>query len=553
MTLLSYVSGASDKPLLGVSIGEALRDAARTFGERNAITSRFQNEALSYRELDEAADRVAASLLAMGVERGERVGIWSQNRIEWLITHHGAVRIGAIVVTINPALRSEEAHYVLQDSETNFLFASPSYRSFSFANALNEIRDRLHAIRQIVLFGEERHSSDFLLWEDFIARGSNIGATAVAKVERKVTFEDNCGIQYTSGTTGRPKGALLTHHNLLNNGYFVGVRQNLNPNDIICLPVPFFHCFGIGLGALAALTHGSSLVLPGESFDPLSCLQAIEENKCTSFYGVPMMYIAILNHSDLKQYDLTSLRTGCMGGAPCPIETMKKAVSLMHMSGITVCYGMTETSPISFQSVVQDNNETRCSTIGMIHPHIEAKIIDPSTLAIVLRGISGELCVRGYSVMREYWKNEPATRLAIDERRWMHTGDLALMREDGYVQIVGRIKDTVIRGGENIYPREVEEFLLTLDPVAEAYVFGIPDEKYGEELCVWLRPKPGIVFQESDLRPLCYGRIANYKIPRFVRIVDSFPMTASGKVQRFRMREIELSSRENAVVDDNIA
>lgn len=533
---LSYTSGVSDQPLLGITIGTALRDAARRYPTRDAVVSVFQGQRLTYAALDREADRVASALLASGIGRGDRIAIWSANRIEWLTVHHGAVRIGAVVVTVNPALRQEETRHVLQNSGSKMVFASRTFRGYSFVQALQAVRQDLPNLLEIVYFDTEHTGSD---WFAFLNRGTHRDVD-VTMAEQAVSCEDPCSLQYTSGTTGQPKGALLTHHNILNNGHFVGERQRLSEADRICLPVPFFHCFGLVLGALAALTHGSAIVLPSESFDVTAALDAIQNERCTSFYGVPMMYIALIAHPNVENSNLSSLRTGCMGGAPCPIETMRQAVEVLNMREITVTYGMTETSPISFQSLPQDSNDVRVTTVGVVHPHIEAKIIDPATGRTVEVGTAGELCIRGYSVMRGYWQNPEGTREAIDENGWMRSGDLATMLPSGYLQIVGRIKNTIIRGGENIYPREVEEFLITLPEVAEAYAFGIPDSKYGEEVCAWIRLRDGMASTPDQIRQYCKGKIATFKIPRYVRLVNSFPATASGKVQYFRMREAEL-------------
>ncbi|SMF58641.1 fatty-acyl-CoA synthase [Tistlia consotensis] len=539
----SCVAGPSDGPLLDTTIGQALRLTTERHGGRDAIVSVFQRQALSYAGLDLAADLVAGALLARGIRPGDRVAIWSANRIEWLIAHHGAVRIGAIVVTVNPAFRNEELAYILEDSGARLLFAAPGFRSFSFTAAVAAVRPRLPALETVVVFGDDAPEG-MESWTGFLDRDAD--PAAVRAAEAAVAADDPCSLQYTSGTTGRPKGALLTHRNILNNGYFVGLRQHLGPKDRICLPVPFFHCFGVVLGGLAALVHGSALVLPGESFDPIETLAAIAAERCTALYGVPMMFIALQGHPEFGRHDLSTLRTGCMGAAPCPLKTMTDAVERMHMRQITVVYGMTETSPISFQSLSSDDLETRISTVGAIQPHLEAKVVDPVTGRTVERGQRGELCVRGYSVMRGYWQRPEATAEAIDAEGWMHSGDLAVMDGRGYVQIVGRLKDTIIRGGENVYPREIEEFLLTLAPVAEAYVFGLPDERYGEEVCAWIRLRPGAETDAEALRELCRGRIATYKIPRSIRFVEAFPATASGKVQKFRMREEELALRGEA-------
>lgn len=536
---LSYSSGASEKPLLGQTIGSALREAAERYPDHDAIVSIFQNQRYTYAELDAAADTVAAALCAHGVKAGDRVAIWSANCAEWLIAHHGAVRIGAIVVTVNPALRQGEAQYILENSEASIIIAARSFRAYSYIDALEDIRPNLPHLRHVIYFGAEP-APNASSWASFLATATPTASKKAVEMEKLVSFDDPCSLQYTSGTTGRPKGALLTHHGLLNNGYFVGEGQHFTSADRICLPVPFFHCYGLVLGAFAAITHGSALILPAEGFDTKTSLASISSERCTAFYGVPMMYIALLNDPDFDKYDLSTLRTGCMGAAPCPTETMRQAITRMHMNEITVVYGMTETSPISHQSLVDDELEVRVSTIGRVHPHIQAKVIDPATGRTLPRGQPGELCIRGYSVMRGYWKNQEATAQAIDPAGWMHSGDLAIMMENSCVQIVGRIKDTVIRGGENIYPREVEEFLGSLPDVAEVYAFGVPDEKYGEEVCVWLRLRPGSVATGEQIQAQCRGKVATYKVPRYIRIVDEFPATASGKVQRFRMREAEV-------------
>lgn len=537
---LSYSAGSTDTPLLEHTIGAALRVAARRYPNSDALISLFQNQRFTYAELNRAADNVAACLAALGVKSGDRVAIWSANCAEWLITHHGAARIGAIVVTVNPALRQGEAEHILNDSQTCVLFAARNFRAYSFVDALSSILPKLPCLQHVIYFSDEPAESG-LTWAEFLSLETPAAREQKKAMEERVSASDPCNIQYTSGTTGRPKGALLTHRGLLNNGFFVGERQHLTERDRICLPVPFFHCFGIGLGALAALTHGSALILPAEGFDTKTSLAAIVSERCTSFYGVPMMYIAMLNDPAFGRHDLRTLRTGCMGGAPCPTETMRQAVDRMHMHAITVVYGMTETSPISHQSLADDDNETRVSTVGTIHPHLQAKVIDPATGETQPSGVAGELCIRGYSVMAGYWRNPAATNEAIDTEGWMHTGDLAVMSERSYVQIVGRIKDTVIRGGENIYPREIEEFLSGLPDIAEVYAFGVPDEKYGEEVCVWVRLKPGRSSTPEQIRSQCKGQVATYKVPRYIRIVDEFPATASGKVQRFRMRDMEVT------------
>jgi fatty-acyl-CoA synthase len=539
-TGLSYAQGSTAQPLMRLTIGQALRQAAERFPDNEAIVSLHQSQRISYATLDRQADRVASALLAMGVSRGDRVAIWSPNNAEWLIAQYGAVRIGAIVVTVNPALRDEEARYVLADSDCSVVFAAPAFRDFSFAEALGRIRGQLPSLRHIVYLSDHPAEGG-LSWTGFLQQATP--RQQLNEAEAEARCEDPCSLQYTSGTTGRPKGALLTHYNILNNGHCVGERQLLTPKDRICLPVPFFHCFGLVLGALAAVTHASTIVLPGESFDAKATLDSIARERCTSLYGVPMMFISLLSHPEIATTDLSTLRTGAMGGAPCPIEVMRQAVDTMNVKQITVVYGMTETSPISFQSLADDSNEIRVTTVGQIHSHLEAKVIGDKGQTLEI-GKTGELCVRGYSVMQGYWRNPEATREAIDEEGWMHTGDLAVMMPDNYLQIVGRMKNTIIRGGENIYPREIEEFLLTLPDIAEAYIFGLPDPTYGEEVCAWIRLRSGAHLSGEEVRGRCKGKIATFKIPRYIRLVESFPCTASGKVQYFKMREAELSIRE---------
>ena len=540
MTELSYVKGESDAPLLDMTIGEALRRTAARHGTSDAIVSLHEHRRLAYADLDLAVDVAAKAFLAQGVGLGDRVAIWGANRADWLIAHHGAARIGAVVVTVNPAFRAEEVRHLLADSGTKVLVTAPGFRAFSYIEALNAIRAGLPELRTVVLWSREPVEG-YVGWDRFVRSALNVSDEWLAAAITKVSCKDACSLQYTSGTTGRPKGALLTHHNILNNGAFVGARQLFSPADRICLPVPFFHCFGVVLGGMAAIAHGCALVLPGESFDPATTLQAAQAERCTVLYGVPMMFIAMLAHSEFATFDLSSLRTGVMGGAPCPLETMKQAVARMNMSQLTVCYGMTETSPISFQSLPDDDADTRVSTVGSVHPHVACKIVDFVTGAIVPRGQSGELCIRGYSVMQGYWRNRQATDDAIDAEGWMHSGDLASMRQDGYVAITGRIKDTIIRGGENIYPREIEEFLIRLPLIEEVYVFGVPDATYGEEVVAWVRPKQGHRLDIDAIREQCKGQIATYKIPKIFRVVQEFPTTASGKVQKFRMREMELA------------
>ena len=535
--MTSYVSGPSDVPLLGETIGQCLDRIAVTFGDHDALISCHQQVRYSFRELHTEVERVARGLLALGVSRGDRVGIWSANCAEWVITQYAAAKAGAILVNINPAYRLRELEYALVQSGVSVLIAARRFRNTDYVAMLTElIPARVPSLRTLVYLGSHGEPGE-LNWEGLRALGDTVEPSRLREREAALQFDDPANIQYTSGTTGAPKGATLSHHNILNNGFFVGERVRYTATDRICLPVPFYHCFGCVLGSLAALTHGSAVVLPAESFDAESCLRAVQEERCTALYGVPTMFIAQLDHPACSTYRLDSLRTGIMAGAPCPVEVMRQVIERLRMSQVTIVYGMTETSPVSFQSVVDDPLDVRVSTIGTIHPHLECKIIDPLTGATVPRGEPGELCARGYAVMLGYWNDEAATAAAIDTARWMHSGDLAVMKDDGYVNIVGRLKDMIIRGGENIYPREIEEFLHTHPKISDVQVIGVPDARYGEEVCVWIRLREGQSSTPEEIRDYCRGQIATYKIPRYVRFTTEFPMTVTGKVQKFRMRE----------------
>ena len=536
---LSYVQGTSKAPLIGETIGASLDRAALRLGERTALVSCHQGLRYTYRELHDEVDRVARGLLALGVARGDRVGIWSPNCAEWVLTQYAVAKVGAILVNINPAYRLRELQYALNQSGVSLLVAARGWRSTDYTAMLTQ--PGVPELRQVVYLGEHGAPGG-IAWPELRAVGENVPATMLHEREELIQFDDPVNIQYTSGTTGAPKGATLSHHNILNNGFFVGEALRYTERDCVCVPVPFYHCFGCVMGNLAALTHGSSVVIPGEAFDPEATLRAIQDCGCTSLYGVPTMFIAMLDRPNLGDYRLDSLRTGIMAGASCPVEVMRKVMDRMHMPEVTICYGMTETSPVSFQSATDDPVDTRVSTVGAVHPHIECKIVDPQTDDVVPRGKSGELCTRGYSVMLGYWNDPDSTSMAIDGARWMHTGDLAVMGEDGYVKIVGRLKDVIIRGGENIYPREIEEFLYSHPKIADVQIIGVPDAKYGEEVCAWIRVRDGHTATENEVREYCVGQIATYKIPRYVRFTDSFPTTVTGKIQKFRMREI--SSRE---------
>jgi fatty-acyl-CoA synthase len=537
---LSYVHGVGTTPLLADTIGGALNRAAECWGDCDALVSCHQQLRYSYRELRDEADRAARGLMALGVQRGDRVGIWSGNRAEWMITQSAAAKAGAILVNINPAYRLRELQYALRHSGVSVLITARGFRSADYVDMLLGLVPELPAIRHVVYLGPDAPPGG-IAWADFLELANRIEAGELEARETTLQFDDPVNIQYTSGTTGSPKGAMLSHHNILNNGYFVGEVLCYTEHDRICAPVPFYHCFGCVLGNLAAVTHGSAIVIPGESFDPDATLQAIEVQACTSIYGVPTMFIAQMDHPRFGSVRLETLRTGIMAGAPCPIDVMRQVIGRMHVPQVTICYGMTETSPVSFQSQIDDPIELRVSTVGRVLPHLESKIVDPQTGATVPRGTPGELCTRGYAVMLGYWNDDNATAAAIDAARWMHTGDLAVMNGDGYVTITGRIKDMIIRGGENVYPREVEEFLHTHEKVSDVQVIGVPDHKYGEEVCAWIRLHDGVTATEDEFRDFCRGQIATFKIPRYIRFTSEFPMTVTGKVQKFKMREITVA------------
>jgi len=529
MAELSYVHGASNKPLLGEPIFSNLHRTADRVGDREALVVPHQNYRATYRELVEQSEQVARGLIARGVSKGDRVGIWSPNRYEWVIVQYGTAAMGAILVNINPAYRTSELEYALNQSGTTFLILAAGFRQADYRAMLAEVKGRCPDLREALVLDDG--------WEALKRDGSKVSAAELHDIEATLQFDDPINIQYTSGTTGFPKGATLTHHNILNNGFFIGETLRYTEDDRVCIPVPFYHCFGMVLGNLACTTHGATMVIPAESYDPVATMETVQQERCTSLYGVPTMFIGELEHARFKEFDFTSLRTGIMAGSPCPVEVMKKVQTVMHIPEMTIAYGMTETSPVSTQCTTDDPLERRVSTVGRVHPHVEIKIVDPSTGAVVPRGTPGELCSRGYIVMRGYWNNEEATRQAIDTGRWMHTGDLATMDDDGYINIVGRIKDMIIRGGENIYPREVEEFLYSHPDIADVQVIGVPSEKYGEEVMAWVKLREGAASTGEDLAAWCKGKIATYKIPRHWKFVDAFPMTVTGKIQKFKMRE----------------
>ncbi|HEX4417040.1 MAG TPA: AMP-binding protein [Kofleriaceae bacterium] len=528
----SYAHGTSCVPLLGETIGDALRRTVARFPDREALVVRSQGYRASYRALWDAVAAAARGLLAINIARGDRVGVWSPNRFEWVVMQYATARVGAILVNINPAYKSTELAYVLDQAGISVLAMARGFRHNDYVAMLAEVRARCPALRQTIVFEDD--------WAALIAGGAGVTDEQLAAREAALQFDDPINIQYTSGTTGFPKGATLSHHNVLNNGYFIAQILSYTDRDRVCVPVPFYHCFGMVIGNLACVTAGACVVVPGEAFEPLVVLETVAAERCTSLYGVPMMFIAELEHPSFASHDLSSLRTGVMAGASCPIEVMRAVQARMGMREVTICYGMTETSPVSTQSATDDPLEKRVTTVGRAHPHIEIKIVDPETGQIVPRGASGELCTRGYSVMLGYWNDEPATRAAIDRAGWMHTGDLATMDAEGYVNIVGRIKDMIVRGGEKVYPRELEEFLHTHPAIAEAQVVGVPSLKYGEEVMAWVRPKAGHSVTAGELTAFCTGKIATYKIPRYWKLTAEFPMTVTGKIQKFRMRELAI-------------
>ena len=531
----SYTHGAGAVPLLGVTIGDAFLTTARRVPDVEALVSRQEGIRLTYAQLAVEVDRCARGLIAAGLEHGDRLGIWAPNRHEWVVLQFGAARVGVILVNINPAYRVTELGYALRQSGVRGLVLSPTYRGSDYRDMLADC-DPPASLRTVVVLDDAAREGQ-MGWSRLLSMGDTVDDHTLAERAAACQPDDAINIQYTSGTTGAPKGATLSHHNILNNGYFIGETLRYTEDDRVCVPVPFYHCFGMVIGNLASITHGCTTVIPGEVFDPLAVLEAVQEERCTSLYGVPTMFIAELDHPRFAEFDLSSLRTGVMAGSPCPVETMKRCVRDMHMTGVTICYGMTETSPVSTQSELSDSVERRCSTVGRVHPHVEIKLVDPATGRTVGRGEPGELCTRGYSVMLGYWDNEEATRGAIDAARWMHTGDLGVMDADGYLNIVGRIKDMVIRGGENVYPREVEEFLHTHPAISEAQVVGVPDPRYGEELCACVRLRPGASLAADEVRGFCRGKIAHHKVPRHVVVVEEFPMTVTGKVQKYLLRE----------------
>ena len=548
MSTQSYVHGASDKQLIGQTIGRFFDDACARHAEREALVVRHQGVRLTYAQLKSRVDALACGLMRLGLAPGERIGIWSQNNMEWALTQFASAKAGLVLVNINPAYRRSELEYALNKVGCRALVLSPAFKTSNYLEMIADLAPelghcepgllrshRLPALEMVIRMGADK-SPGMLSFDDLLRAPSREELTALAVLSEKLQFDDPINIQFTSGTTGHPKGATLSHHNILNNGFFVGEAIKLVPGDRLCIPVPLYHCFGMVMGNLGCLTHGATMVYPAEAFEPLAVLETVAQEKCTGLYGVPTMFIAALDHPCFADFDLSSLRTGIMAGSPCPIEVMKRVIGKMNMAEVTIAYGMTETSPVSFQSGTDDPLDRRVATVGRVHPHCEVKIVGGEG-HIVPRGEPGELCTRGYSVMLGYWEDETRTHEAIDAAGWMHTGDLATIDDDGYCRIVGRIKDMVIRGGENLYPREIEEFIYRHPAVLDVQVVGVPDDKYGEELCAWIIVRAGQTLGEQDVRDFCKGQIAHYKVPRYIRFVDSFPMTVTGKIQKFQIRE----------------
>jgi fatty-acyl-CoA synthase len=545
---MSYVSGPSAVPHLGETIGHRLAATVAQWGDREALVVRHHNVRWSWRELDERSAAFAAGLLALGLAPGDRIGIWSQNNAEWILTMFAAAKAGLVLVNINPAYRAGELEYALNKVGCRALVTATAFKTSDYAGMLLALAPELPLCPPGRLVAARLPALDIVIqiadvpmpgafgFADVAALATPADHRALHDIATRLQFDDPINIQFTSGTTGAPKGAALTHHNILNNGYFVAEAMRLTERDRLCIPVPLYHCFGMVMGVLGCLTHGTAMVFPGEGFDPLATLEAVAAERCTGLYGVPTMFIAQMDHPDFAGFDISSLRTGIMAGSPCPMEVMRRVMQLMHLRDITIAYGMTETSPVSFQTTLDDPLERRVASVGRIHPHLEAKIIDAEG-RVVPCGTPGELCTRGYSVMLGYWNDDQRTAEAIDRAGWMHTGDLGTIDAEGYCAIVGRIKDMVIRGGENIYPREIEEFLYAHPAIADVQVFGVPDARFGEELCAWVRLREGAALTEEALRAHCRERIAHYKIPRHVRFVAAFPMTVTGKVQKYLMRE----------------
>ncbi|MDH4075558.1 MAG: AMP-binding protein [Acidimicrobiia bacterium] len=527
---LSHDTGAVSTPLIDQTISHNLAATIAAHAEREALVVRHQGIRWTYRELGERVDELARALVARGFAKGDRIGIWAPNCAEWVLVQFATARIGVILVNINPAYRSHEVQYALRQSGCKGLFAATTFKTSDYVAMVGEVRAELPDLEQVVFLGTDD-------WTALLAEAPSVPAARLDEIDATLTPADPINIQYTSGTTGYPKGATLSHRNIVNNAYFVAEGCNYTPEDRVCVPVPFYHCFGMVMGVLGCTTHGSTIVVPADAFDPDATLAAIAEERCTSVYGVPTMFIAELASPRFESFDLTSLRTGIMAGSPCPVEVMKQCIERMHMDEVTICYGMTETSPVSTQTATDDPIDKRVGTVGRVHPHVEIKIVDPETGETVERGRPGEFCTRGYSVMIGYWNDPQRTAEAVDAKGWMHTGDLAEMDVDGYVNIVGRIKDMIIRGGENVYPREIEEFLYGHPRIRDVQVIGVPDARYGEEIMAWVQTEDGAEITVEEVREYCQGKIAHYKIPRYVAVTQDFPMTVTGKIQKFKLRD----------------
>jgi fatty-acyl-CoA synthase len=527
---LSYAQGPTDVPLLDETIGENLEHTTTRFPDRDALIVRHQGIRCTYREFDEATDRLAKAFLRLGVELGDRVGIWSPNCAEWVAVQYATAKIGAILVNVNPAYRTSELEYVINQSGCRFLISAPSYLTSDYRTMIEAVSDSTPGLERAIFLDSPE-------WNELFDAGDDVPDEELWQRESLLDADQPINIQYTSGTTGFPKGATLTHRNILNNGYFCGERLGYTEYDRVCIPVPFYHCFGMVIGNLACTTHGAAIVVPSPGFDGGAVLEAVEAEQCTSLYGVPTMFIAVLEHEDLETRDVSTLRTGVMAGAPCPIEVMKRVITDLNMAEVTIAYGMTEVSPVATQTLRDDAIERRVSTVGVAHPHVEIRIVDPDTGDVVHAGTSGEFCTRGYSVMQGYWNDPERTAESIDGDGWLRSGDLAVMDEAGYVKIVGRLKDMIIRGGENVYPREVEEYLFTHPDVVDAQVIGVPDERFGEQIMAWVQKREGSALSEADLIEFCKGTIAHFKVPKYVRFTGEYPMTVTGKVQKFKLRE----------------
>lgn len=528
---LSYVYGASEVPLLGQTIGGNLKSTVEKYPNQEALVCVHQDYRATYQEFYNQTTAIAKALLFLGAKSGDRIGIWSSNRYEWVLLQYATARIGTILVNINPAYRTHELTYVLNQSEVRFIFSSLYFKSSNYKEMVEYAKEVCPTLEHEIFFDDN--------WEDFVNNGQDISDEVLHSFEEHVQFDDPVNIQYTSGTTGFPKGVTLSHHNILNNGYFIGIRLKYTEKDRVCIPVPFYHCFGMVIGNICCTTHGACMVIPNDSFDPDITLKAVSDEKCTSLYGVPTMFIAELAVKDFDTYDFSSLRTGVMAGSICPPEIMKKVESLMNIKEMSICYGMTETSPVSTQTLIGTSLEKQVSTVGTVQDHLEIKIIDENG-KVLKRGEHGELCTRGYSVMLKYWNDPENTKKVLDDARWMHTGDMAVMDKDGYITISGRIKDLIIRGGENISPKEIEDFLYTYTNILDVQIIGVPSEKFGEEVMAWIKVRKGFTITEEELKDYCKGKIAHYKVPKYWKFVDEFPMTISGKIRKVEMREISM-------------